>query len=280
MKILKTVAELKHYRLNLGKKSLGFVPTMGSLHEGHLSLVRKSKVDNEVTLVSIFVNPSQFAPHEDFKNYPRNEEKDFDLLKREKVEAVFLPNKATLYPAGFDTWVNIPSISYLYEGVSRPRFFGGVLTVVLKLFHLVKPSKAYFGKKDYQQFFLVKKMGRELHLEINIVGCALIREPSGLAMSSRNFYFNEEEKKLASRIHLNLWKIKKMALKYGIKQVEKLKQKYLDEMALISEMKVDYFEIVDKLTLSPQKETNQRSILLTAVFLGKVRLVDNLELFE
>ncbi len=283
MEILKTFKELKSYRRSLDKKNLGFVPTMGALHEGHLSLVKKSQKNNDTTIVSIFVNPSQFAPHEDFKNYPRNKERDFDLLKREKVEAIFYPDKEMLYPHGFDTWVSSPFVSHLYEGITRPHFFQGVLTVVLKLFNLVEPTRAYFGKKDYQQLFLIKKMAKELNMEVEVVGCPSIREHSGLAMSSRNIYLDEEKKKLASRIYLNLQLIKKMALENefkGKKKVEELKQKYLNEMAHTSEMKIDYFEIVDKLTFIPQSELNAHSIFLTAVFLGKVRLVDNLELYD
>ena len=293
MDILASIEDLKHYRSSLANSTnpgLGFVPTMGGLHPGHLSLVERAKKDNQVTLVSIFVNPAQFAPQEDFKNYPRSQERDLALLRERGVEAVFFPAREMLYPEDFDTWVSSPTVSRLYEGITRPHFFTGVLTIVLKLFNLVQPTRAYFGKKDYQQLLLVQKMVEELHLGIEVIGCPLIREPSGLAMSSRNVYLSEQQREVASRVYQSLKEIKKMALERGAKEqgrekeeleiITQLKKRYSKEIALVPGMKVDYFEVVDKRTCQPQTALDTFSLFLTAVFFHHVRLIDNLELYD
>ena len=280
MNLIRNHKELEEYRDGLTNKSVGFVPTMGYLHKGHLHLVEASKKDNDITIVSIFVNPAQFSPDEDFTKYPRDEKRDLKLLKEMGVEVVFLPERQMLYNQDFDTWITIPKVSALYEGITRPHFFKGVLTVVLKLFHLVKPHLAYFGKKDYQQLFLMKKMVREFHLDVKIVDCPLIRESSGLALSSRNAYLSSEKRQVASHIYRTLIKIKELVIRKKCYDVGELTQIYLNEIALVTDMRVDYFNVVDKHTLLSQKKISESSVLLTAIIFEGIRLLDNLELYK
>ncbi|MCR4394819.1 MAG: pantoate--beta-alanine ligase, partial [Dehalococcoidales bacterium] len=196
MKIFETIAELKQYRYNL-KGTVGFVPTMGYLHEGHLSLVRRSRSENDYTVVSIFVNPTQFGPNEDFDRYPRDYPRDFALLEKENVDCVFLPPVKEMYPEGYSTWVDVYKVTERLEGAIRPGHFRGVATVVTKLFNIVQPDRAYFGQKDAQQCVVIKKMVADLNMNLEIVICPTVREPDGLAMSSRNVYLSPEERQQA-----------------------------------------------------------------------------------
>ena len=198
MKVLKTIAEIKQLKL---PEPVGFVPTMGYLHEGHLILVRRAKAENSSVVVSIFVNPTQFGPQEDFKKYPRDPKRDLALLEKEGVDIVFMPPVDEMYPQNFTSWVEVGKVGERLEGASRPGHFRGVATVVAKLFNIVQPDRAYFGQKDAQQLLVIKKMVAELNMNLEIVGVPTVREPDGLAMSSRNTYLNPEERKAAAVLY-------------------------------------------------------------------------------
>lgn len=253
-------------------KSVGFVPTMGALHEGHLSLVRASKRDNDITVVSIFVNPAQFGPTEDYGSYPRSLKMDLSALKLFSVDAVFIPDVSDIYPEDFQTTVNVGKLSQPMCGKSRPVFFGGVARVVLKLFNLVMPTRAYFGLKDYQQFLIIKQLIKDLNLPVIIVPRAIIREKDGLALSSRNAYLSKEERKIAPRVYAAL-ELGKEAAKSGKnpKQVQRIIEDHLKKNFVI-----DYVTVADPLTLASLKTFRGKALLAVAVWLGKTRLIDNL----
>lgn len=261
--------------LRLERKTIGFVPTMGALHEGHLSLIRRSKDENDVTIVSIFVNPIQFGPKEDFEKYPRDTEGDIKKLDALKTDILFLPNDKEMYPELFSTSINIGHIGEILCGISRPGHFNGVATVVTKLFNIVMPDKAYFGQKDFQQTVVIKKLVKELNFDIDVVVCPTVREPDGLAMSSRNSYLNKEERKAAVVLY--------RALKHG----EELIRRRLDDVSYIkremeavikSEPKanIEYVEIVDVQSLKEIKKIKKPVAICLAVKIGKTRLIDNL----
>src|SRR4030043_1009308 len=201
MKVIETVAEMKQARKKL-RGTLGFVPTMGYLHEGHLMLVRRAKAENDAAVASIFVNPTQFGPKEDFARYPRDPERDLSLLEKERIDLVFMPDAEEMYRQGFATWVDVEKVTERLEGSTRPGHFRGVATVVAKLFNIVEPTAAYFGEKDAQQVVVIKRMVADLNMNLSVVVVPTHREPEGLAMSSRNVYLNTEERQAA----LILWK--------------------------------------------------------------------------
>jgi len=272
MKVIREIDEMK--REKLGRPS-GFVPTMGYLHDGHLSLVRRSVGDNSSTVVSIFVNPTQFGPGEDYDRYPRDEGRDLSLLEKEGVDVVFIPRARDMYPAGFDTWVEVRGITDRLEGEKRPGHFRGVATVVLKLFNIVKPDRAYFGEKDYQQLLVIKKMVRELDLDIEIIPCPTVREEDGLAMSSRNTYLTPEERKVAPVIYRSLLLGRELYMK-GERDAGVIKREM--ERLLCSEplISIDYISVSDPDTLAELSEIKDRARILVAVRLGKARLIDNI----
>ncbi|MGB9620899.1 MAG: pantoate--beta-alanine ligase [Brevinematia bacterium] len=256
-------------------KKIGFVPTMGALHEGHLSLVRQCKKDNDITVVSIFVNPTQFGPNEDYSRYPRTFERDKELLEKEGVDYIFHPAVSEMYPQDYETYIILEKLPNHLCGLSRPGHFRGVATVVAKLFNIVQPDVAYFGQKDYQQAQIIKKMVRDLNFPIEIVVMPIVREEDGLAMSSRNTYLSQEERKNAIVLYRSLQKAKEMILS-GEKSIVKIKE----EMKKIIESvpsKIDYIEIVDPLTLeSLERIPNQGNVVVAvAVFIGNARLIDN-----
>ncbi len=227
MRVIKSPFEVKKISDNFRKegKIIGFVPTMGYLHEGHLSLVRRSKKECDVTFVSIFVNPIQFGPNEDFERYPRDEKRDLELLSKEGVDYVFIPEVHDMYPADYSVYVDETELSKYLCGARRPGHFRGVCTVVTKLFNIVKPHKAYFGKKDYQQFRIIERMVRDLNMDVEIVPCPIIRETDGLAMSSRNVYLTPEERKDAVCLYKSLQLASKM-----IREGERNPQKIIKAM--------------------------------------------------
>ena len=202
MKVIETIAEMKQLRRQLAEP-VGFVPTMGYLHEGHMSLVRQARAENPSVVVSIFVNPTQFGPSEDFKNYPRDTRRDLAMLEA-MTDVVFMPPAAEMYPAGYDSWVDVGSITEQLEGAARPGHFRGVATVVAKLFNIVQPAKAYFGQKDAQQVAVIKKMVADLNMNLEVVVMPTVREPDGLAMSSRNTYLNPEQRQAAAVLYKSL----------------------------------------------------------------------------
>ncbi len=277
VKLFKKPSELKDHIASLKRegKTVGFVPTMGYLHEGHLSLVRCSKKENDITVVSIFVNPTQFGKNEDFDRYPRDLERDLKLLEKEGVDAVFAPSVEDIYPRGFSTFVEETELSKLWEGAFRPGHFRGVCTIVAKLFNIIKPDRAYFGEKDYQQLQVIKRMVRDLDMDVQVVGCPIVREDDGLAMSSRNTYLSPEERKQAAAIYKSFLLAQKL-VKGGERNPEvivKEMEKFLKGFPLIK--KIDYIAVVDPETLKPVKKIKGGERILVAVRMPSARLIDN-----
>ncbi len=279
MKIIRTIKEMKDFSSAVHKdgKSIGFVPTMGYLHEGHLSLVRAAKRDSDVVVASIFVNPTQFAPNEDLDKYPRDERGDCEKLEKEGVAAVFIPTAEEMYPEGFQTYVEVTELTKNLCGRFRPTHFRGVATVVLKLFNIVRPDNAYFGKKDYQQFRVLERMSRDLNLDVKIIPCPIVREKDGLAMSSRNKYLTPEERKEATIIHRAIENGKEMIL-----SGERDASKVINEMENMIRSaktlkKIDYVSIVDMYTLEDVSYIQDNVLIAVAAYFGIARLIDNTE---
>jgi pantoate--beta-alanine ligase len=254
---------------------VGLVPTMGALHEGHLSLVKRAKQDCSPVIASLFVNPKQFGPNEDFAKYPRSFETDAEKLAEAGVDGLFAPEPAEVYPPGFNTYVHVEGLSERLEGRSRPGHFRGVTTVLLKLLEIVQPHFAYFGRKDAQQARLIQQMVRDLNLDTEIVVCPIVREPDGLALSSRNAYLDANERRAATVLYRALDAARReMAAGVGdALQLQALMRKVLESEPLAS---VDYAEIVDARTFEPVTHVRRSCYALLAVFLGKTRLIDNL----
>lgn len=261
-------------RLRGAGKTIGFVPTMGALHEGHLSLVERSKKENDVTAVSIFVNPAQFGPKEDFGKYPRPAKKDKALLLGEKTDYLFMPSPAQMYPEGFSSYVELPdSLAAVLCGAFRPGHFRGVATIVVKLFNLVLPRRAYFGLKDYQQCAVIKKVVTDFNFDLELCFAPTVREKDGLAMSSRNAYLSKEERKRASAVSQTLFAIRE-ELCAGKRNLPEIRRRAIRKLKSSAD-KIDYLEIADPETLVPLKKTQPRMVALAACFVGKTRLIDN-----
>src|SRR5215475_614757 len=254
---------------------VGLVPTMGALHEGHLSLVRQAKKECSRVYASIFVNPKQFGPNEDFAKYPRVFESDVARLAELGVDTIFAPAPEEIYPSGFSTYVNVEGISERLEGRSRHGHFRGVSTVVLKLFEIAQPDFAYFGRKDAQQVCVLQQMVRDLNLNAQIVVCPIIREPDGLALSSRNVYLNPEERRAATVLHHALETVRKM-LAGGTRDALELQDSVRRALEKEPLAKLDYAEIVSADTFEPVKRVSRSSYVLLAAFFGRTRLIDNL----
>ncbi len=257
-----------------GGGRLGFVPTMGALHEGHLSLVRAARASCGVVAASIFVNPTQFGPAEDLAKYPRSFERDCELLEREGVELVFAPSVEEMYPAGAVTWVTVEGLSDKLDGRSRPGHFRGVTTVVAKLFHVVEPDAAFFGQKDAAQVAIIRRMVRDLNLPVEIVVCPLVREADGLAMSSRNAYLDGEQRKRALVLHRSLLRVQQL-VDAGERDVGRLMAAGREEFARENSVRLDYFEIVDAETLDGLESVSGGALVAVAAFVGNTRLIDN-----
>ncbi len=278
MKIFRKIEEQENYSLGKKCKSIkvALVPTMGFLHEGHLSLIDKAREYADEVMVSIFVNPTQFAEGEDYKEYPRDEEKDLELLKGKSVDAAFIPEPDEMYPEGFKTFCEVKELSEKYCGESRPGHFRGVVTVVLKLFNITQPNFAVFGEKDYQQYIIIKTMTGDLNLPIKIIAATIIREKDGLAVSSRNIYLNGEERKEASVLYESLIMAKGM-VKNGEYRVGVLKKEMNELIKTKKHARIDYIEFVDPYTLERIGEVDKPVRILMAVKIGKARLIDNME---
>jgi pantoate--beta-alanine ligase len=277
MKICKTIEEMRSAsRDTRGEgKRFSFVPTMGALHEGHLSLVRDAKAKSDVVAVSIFVNPLQFGPTEDLAKYPRSFERDRELLEKEAVDIVFAPQPEEMYPKGAVTYVTVEGLSEKLCGRSRPGHFRGVATVVAKLFHIVEPDLAFFGQKDAAQATIIRRMVRDLNLPVEIVVCPIVRESDGLAMSSRNAYLNPQERKTALVANRSLTETKNrfdQGERNAIALIAVGKQIVAQEPAA----RLDYFEIVDPVTLDPMQELTSPALVAVSVFIGNTRLIDNI----
>lgn len=262
-------------RVGTKRNRLGFVPTMGALHEGHLSLVRAARAQGETVAASIFVNPTQFAPNEDFAKYPRSFERDCRLLETEGVDMLFAPSAEEMYPEPAITWVAVEGLSDRLCGRSRPGHFRGVSTVVSKLFHIVEPDVAFFGQKDAVQLAIIRRMVRDLNLPVEIVACPIVREPDGLAMSSRNAYLSVLERKQALVLHRSLMEAKKL-YDHGEHSTDKLIAAGKGTFLAEPEVLLDYFEIADPGTLEPRAEVSAPALVAVAAFVGATRLIDNL----
>jgi pantoate--beta-alanine ligase len=277
MQVLTTIAELSHWRVGAAPP-VGFVPTMGYLHEGHLSLVRRARSENSNVVVSIFVNPTQFGPHEDFQRYPRDLKRDLGLLDTEQVDAVFTPEVDEMYPTGASTMVEVEALSSILEGASRPGHFRGVATIVCKLFHLVHPDRVYFGEKDYQQLQVIQHMVHDLQMPVKVIGCPTVREPDGLAMSSRNVYLGQAERQAAVALSQALSQAARL-FKDGVWDGSRLQaevQNMLDKEPLI---RTDYVAVVHPHTLQPVASlTAEGAVICLAVWIGHTRLIDNIHI--
>lgn len=284
MKIFKTKAEFSKWRKTLFNESIGFVPTMGALHAGHLSLVRASKKECQKTIVSIFVNKLQFGPNEDFNTYPRFIDKDIKLLINEKVDALFFPEGEEMYPDDLSFEINEIKIANKLEGSTRPNFFSGVCLIVLKLFNIVQPDYAYFGEKDIQQLFIIRKMLKDFNLPMNLKSCPTVREKNGLAMSSRNKYLSSAEKENAAILYQALKKGEELILKKIIpvsNSTEHVDNLISTIHAIISgtahDIQIDYLDIRDFDTFKKIREfENQPMIIVGAIYYKKIRLIDNI----
>jgi pantoate--beta-alanine ligase len=254
---------------------VGCVPTMGALHEGHLSLVRAAQRECRPVVVSIFVNPTQFGPREDFQKYPRQMEADRTMLEQLGVDFLFAPTAQEMYPADFRTYVNVEGLSNVLEGRARPGHFRGVTTVVLKLFEIVQPHFAYFGRKDAQQARIIRQMAADLNLDTQIVVCPIVREPDGLAMSSRNAYLSAEERRAAPVLHRAL-RAAEQGIAAGERDAVRLAARMREVLAEEPLVTVDYAEIVDAETLEPVTRLRRACLVLLAAFLGTTRLIDNM----
>ena len=275
MRLVKTIAETKKIiRLEKNKgKTIGFVPTMGYLHKGHLSLVHIARRKSEFLVVSIFVNPTQFSPDEDLKKYPWDIKRDLKLLKQEGTDLVFYPSVKQIYPSDYKTYVQVKELSKLLCGVSRPHHFQGVTTVVLKLFNIIEPDIAVFGQKDYQQGVIIKRMVKDLNLDIKILFGKIIREKDGLAMSSRNTYLSTQQRENATVLYQSLRWVK-WCFNDGLTSPKKAIKK-IRAMIKQNSGKVDYIVAVNKNTLEPVKKLKKGTLIALAAYFGKTRLIDN-----
>lgn len=277
MRVLSTVREMRAASLVVrkGGQSLALVPTMGALHVGHIALVRAARAQCDVVVVSIFVNPKQFGPNEDFSKYPRTFEKDCALLEAEGVALVFAPRPEEMYPAGAGTFVEVEGISDRLDGVSRPGHFRGVATIVAKLFHIVGPDRAFFGQKDAAQAAVLRSMVRDLNFDLELIVCPTVREPDGLALSSRNSYLSGEERGRALVLSRALNAIA-ATYRTGQKDVALLLDAGRGVLATEPEVRIDYLEIVNADTLLPLTEAMPGALVAVAAYVGSTRLIDNM----
>ena len=273
MQVINTIAEMRKLRRQLSEP-VGFVPTMGYFHEGHLSLVRQARKENPTVVVSIFVNPTQFGPDEDFQDYPRDLNRDLELLEREKVDIVFVPSEEEMYPRDFNSWVDVEKVTERLEGASRPGHFRGVATVCTKLFNIIQPARAYFGQKDVQQAVVIKKMVADLNMNLEIIIMPTVRESNGLAMSSRNTYLNPEERQAATVLFKAL-SLARELWQGGEKDADKIRYQMTSLIQKEPLAKIDYVGIADANTLEELKKIDRPAIVFLAIRIGKTRLIDN-----
>ncbi len=277
MEIIRTVQQMQERALALRGQGqrIGFVPTMGYLHEGHMSLVRLARRHADVVVVSIFVNPTQFGPHEDFERYPRNFARDEEMCRREKVDIIFYPEVAEMYAPDASTWVVEEKLSRGLCGASRPGHFRGVCTVVAKLFNIVLPHAAVFGEKDGQQLRIIERMVRDLNFPICIIRGPTVREPDGLAMSSRNAYLTPDERSQAVVLSRALEKAQLLVREANVRDTATLIAAIRNAIEHAPDARIDYVEIVDDVTLEPVNAVDRPCMAAVAVFFGKTRLIDN-----
>jgi len=278
VKVVRSVAQLRAWRKGLSG-TLGFVPTMGYLHQGHLALVSRSKSENDTTAVSIFVNPTQFGPREDLAHYPRDLPQDLALLEKEGTDLVFAPEAEEIYPPGFSTWVEVKGVTERLEGASRPGHFRGVATVVAKLLNLVQPHRAYFGQKDAQQLAVIKKMAGDLNMDLELVAVPTVREPDGLAMSSRNIFLNPQERQAALVLYRSLCLAQEM-YKSGEREAGKIREAMVKLIQKEPLAQIDYVSIAHPETLEEVEKLAGPALVSLAVKIGPTRLIDNIILTE
>ena len=276
MKTTTTIKELRKLRASL-EDPLGLVTTMGYLHQGHLSLVRRAKEECESVVVSIFVNPTQFGPNEDLSNYPHDLERDLELLEKEGIDLVWIPTIEEMYSPNSQTWVTVEALTSRLDGISRPEHFRGVTTVVTKLFNAVQAQRAYFGQKDAQQSIVIRQMVRDLNMPIEIVICPTVREPDGLAMSSRNTYLNKAEREAAGVLYRALT-LAAQLFEDGERDAEKLRQSMMDVLSNEPLAETQYVSVADLQTLEELEGKIQQAFLSMAVKIGSTRLIDNVVL--
>ncbi len=275
MIIAKTISEVRAARWADPELSWGVVPTMGYLHEGHLSLARRARSENDRVAATIFVNPTQFAPNEDLSTYPRALERDFALLEQENVDLVFVPSDEEMYPPDFQTEIHLAHVTKPLEGASRPTHFLGVATVVAKLFNIVQPTRAYFGQKDAQQAVVLQQMVRDLNFNLEMIVCPIIREPDGLALSSRNKYLNPEQRRAATVLNRAL-RAAETAVSQHTHTGSQLRQLMTDIITAEPLARLDYVSAANPQTLVELDEIENGVLLSTAVFIGTTRLIDNI----
>jgi pantoate--beta-alanine ligase len=277
MQVHTTIADLVDWRAHT-IVPVGFVPTMGFLHAGHLSLIQRARAENASVVVSIFVNPTQFGPGEDFQRYPRDLNRDLGLIERAQVDAVFTPTVDEMYPQGASTIIEVASLSGILEGASRPGHFRGVATIVCTLLHLVQPHRAYFGEKDYQQLQVIQRLVHDLRMPVEVIGCATIRDPDGLAMSSRNVYLNPPEREAATTVSRALTEAERL-FQDGVRDAVVLQNSIQGLLAAQPLIRIDYVAVVQPHTLQPLTTLGpDGAVICLAVWLGKTRLIDNLRL--
>ncbi len=277
MKVVETIAEMKKLRRKLAEP-VGFVPTMGYLHDGHLSLVKRARTENPNVVVSIFVNPTQFGPQEDFRTYPRDTPRDLGMLEKLKTDIVFMPTAEEMYPPRFSSWVEVEKVTERLEGAVRPGHFRGVATVVAKLFNIVEPNRAYFGQKDAQQVVAIKKMVMDLNMNLEVVTCPTVREPDGLAMSSRNTYLKNDERQAATVLYQAL-NLAQHLWSQGEKDAERIRRamrELIQKQPLAG--RIDYISVADAETLEELDNIKPPALVSLAVKIGKPRLIDNIVL--
>jgi pantoate--beta-alanine ligase len=278
MQVLSTIEAVREARRGAGG-SVGLVPTMGALHEGHLTLVRRARAANDCVWVSIFVNPTQFGPNEDFAAYPRDIDRDLASLQAAGVDFVFTPDRAEMYPKGAETYVDAGSVTEVLEGAARPGHFRGVATVVLKLFNIVRPARAYFGRKDAQQLVVVRRMVRDLDLDLEIVAVDTVREPDGLALSSRNVYLDPDERKAATVLYEALGLAREMWTR-GARDAESFRRRLRELIEAEELARIDYVSVAHPETLQELDRIQGPALVSLAVRIGRTRLIDNLTLGE
>jgi len=276
VRVVKTIAEMQSISRERRMRGsvIGFVPTMGALHEGHLSLVRHARCECGTVVASIFVNPLQFGPSEDFAKYPRTFEADCRSLKSEGVDVLFAPDVAEMYPNGSVTTVTVAEIGDRLDGASRPGHFIGVATVVAKLFHAVGPTRAYFGQKDAAQLAVLRQMVRDMNFDVEVVGCAIVRDKDGLALSSRNKYLSETEREHALVLHRTLLQVQR-TFAQGERRSTELVRAGLEALNAEAGIRVDYLAIVDAKTLLPVPTAETGTLVAVAAYVGSTRLIDN-----
>ncbi|MBC8477557.1 MAG: pantoate--beta-alanine ligase [Dehalococcoidia bacterium] len=276
MKVIETVDGIRKLRRTLAEP-VGFVPTMGYLHEGHLSLVKQARKDNATVVVSIFVNPTQFGPCEDLEDYPCDIKRDLTMLEELDTDVVFMPSPDEVYPPQFNTWVEVTRLTERLEGAARPTHFRGVTTVVAKLFNIVQPTRAYFGQKDAQQAIVIQKMATDLNMNLDVIVCPTIREPDGLAMSSRNIYLTPEQRRSAVVLSQSL-KLAERLWADGERNAERIRREMRQLIERQPEGQIDYISVADTLTLEELDTITSTALVSLAVRFGKTRLLDNVVL--